>query len=95
MRDYSGAGNADMCDQDVKHTHDFDVNADAPAVMLNVPSREETLGDIVIALLRSGQVITRRTLCLKVVARMDVEDNPVMQAHLGEVMRLILRNNPF
>lgn len=84
-----------MCEKDVKATQNNDVNADACIVMQDTPSREETLGDIVIALLRAGQIISRRTICLKLVARIEAETHPVMQAHLSELMRIILRNNQF
>ncbi|WP_141092961.1 biofilm development regulator YmgB/AriR family protein [Escherichia sp. ESNIH1] len=82
-----------MCDKDVKHAHDYNVSADVRAVMQSVPSREEMLGDIVIALLRAGQIISRRTICLKLVSRIESETDPIVAAHLSDLMRLILRNN--
>ncbi|WAH52912.1 hypothetical protein LMA04_02320 [Pseudescherichia vulneris] len=83
-----------MCDKEVKQAHDYDLNADARAGMQSVLSREETLGDIVISLLRAGQIISRRTICLKLVARIEAETNPIVAAQLSDLMRLIFRNNP-
>ena len=84
-----------MCENDVKATQSNDINMGICVIMQDMPSREEMLGDIVIALLRAGQIISRRTICLKLVARIEAENNPLMQAHLSDLMRLILRNNHF
>ncbi|WP_154057723.1 hypothetical protein [Pseudescherichia vulneris] len=84
-----------MCEKDVKATQGNDVNTGVCVAMQDIPSREETLGDIVIALLRDGQIISRRTICLKLVARIEAETHPIMQAHLSDLMRIILRNDQF
>lgn len=81
-----------MCEKDVNATQSNDINTGVYVAMQDVPSREETLGDIVIALLRAGQIISRRTIYLKLVARIEAESSPLMQAHLSELMRLILLN---
>lgn len=82
-----------MCDKDVKHTPDCNLKKSVYGVIQGVPSREETLGDIVMALLRSGQIISRRTICLKLIGRIEAATNQTMHAHLSDVMRLILRNH--
>lgn len=82
-----------MCDKNVNTRHDNALNATARSVMQNVPSREETLGDIVMALLRSGQIISKRTLCLKLIARIETATDPVTEAHLNDLLKLILRKN--
>lgn len=84
-----------MCDKDVKQLPDNYLKTSVCSVIQDLPSREETLGDIVIVLLRSGQIISRRTICLKLIGRIEAEINPAMQAHLNELLRMILRNNPF
>ena len=82
-----------MCDKDVKHTPDSNSKMSGYGSIRGIPSREETLGDIVLALLRSGQIISRRTLCLKLIGRIEAATDPAMQAHLSGIIRLILRNH--
>lgn len=84
-----------MCDKDVKQLPDNNLKTSVCSVIQGLPSREETLGDIVIVLLRSGQIISRRTICLKLIGRIEAEINPAMLAHLNELLRMILRNNQF
>ena len=81
-----------MCDKDVKLAPDSDLNMSVCGVIRGIPTREETLGDIVMALLRSGQIISRRTICLKLIGRIEAATDPTLYAHLSDVMRLILRN---
>jgi len=82
-----------MCDKDMKHTPDSDLKMSVCGVIQGIPSREETLGDIVMALLRSGQIISRRTICLKLIGRIEAATDPALHAHFSDVMRLILRKH--
>lgn len=85
--DLNPDGNADMCEEDVNVMREKALSAEAVS---GVPSREETLGDIVIEILRAGECITRRTVCLKLAARLSKTDDPIVEAHLGALIGLLL-----
>ena len=79
-----------MCEKDVNVMPEKALSAGVPEAVSGVPSREETLGDIVIEILRAGECITRRTVCLKLAARLSKTDDPIVEAHLGELIGLLL-----
>ncbi len=82
-----------MCDKDVKQLPDNHLKTSGVSLTQGPHSSEETLGDIVIALLSAGQIISRRTLCLKLISRIETATDPTSEAHLNNLLQLILRNN--
>jgi len=79
-----------VCEKDVNKKHEKDLSVTVSETMSGVPSREETLGSIVIEILRAGESVTRRTVCLKLAARLSKTDDPIVEAHLGELIGLLL-----
>ncbi|WP_312950712.1 biofilm development regulator YmgB/AriR family protein [Superficieibacter sp.] len=55
-----------------------------------MPSGEETLGAIVIELLRNGKGVSRHSICLKLAARLEQTSDPVMEVHYGELLAILL-----
>ncbi len=53
-------------------------------------SIEQTLGAIVVELIREGHLITRQRLCVAVAARMQKNTPPVLEAHYADILRLLL-----
>ena len=88
--DLNPDGNADMCEKDVNTMREKALSASVPETVSGVSSREETLGSIVIEILRAGESVTRRTVCLKLAARLSKTDDPIVEAHLGDLIGLLL-----
>ncbi|WLI77256.1 two-component-system connector protein YcgZ [Kosakonia sp. H02] len=55
----------------------------------NTPSTEETLGAIVIEMLREKRQVSRQSLCIKLASRIDNETDPLLEAHYGELLGLV------
>ena len=60
-----------------------------------LPSCEETLGEVVMELLRAKKTISKYTLCLALIARIDASNDPQLEAHLYQVLGLIFRAQKF
>lgn len=58
-----------------------------------LPTCEQTLGETVLALLRAGKRVSKYTICLEIVSRIDAADDPHMHAHLHQVLGLIFRSS--
>lgn len=56
----------------------------------DVLSIEQTIGDIVVELIREGHIITRQRLCVAVAARIHKNTPPVLEAHYADILRLLL-----
>lgn len=53
-------------------------------------SLEQTLGSIVIQMLREGKYITHQNICIAVAARITMNIRPELEAHYADVLRLLL-----
>ena len=60
-----------------------------------LPSCEETLGEVVMELLRTKKTISKYTLCLAMIARIDATNDPQLEAHLYQALGLIFRAQKF
>ena len=72
----------------MKGTRDSD-NGAIECPLAQMLSCEEMLGALVIEMLNAKQTISKRTICLKIAARIATETNPVTEAQLSALMTLI------
>lgn len=56
-----------------------------------LPSHQETLGSVVVGILRSGQTLNRKAICLKVTARLDKAVSPEEEEQLQALIGLLFR----
>ncbi|MER5029618.1 regulatory protein YcgZ [Pantoea anthophila] len=54
-----------------------------------MPSQQETLGAIVVEVLRSGRTLSRKAICLRLLARLDKASSPEEEQHLQELVSLL------
>ncbi|WP_397325033.1 regulatory protein YcgZ [Pantoea agglomerans] len=54
-----------------------------------LPSQQETLGSVVVGILRSGQTLNRKALCLKLMAHLDKAESPEEEQHFQELIGLL------
>lgn len=57
--------------------------------LANLPSQQETLGEIVVELLRAGQTLSRKAICSKLLRRLDGCDTTEQQRHYHELIALL------
>ncbi|MDJ0035517.1 regulatory protein YcgZ [Pantoea allii] len=55
----------------------------------NLPSQQETLGEIVVELLRAGQTLSRKAICSKLLHRLDSCDATEQQRHYQALIGLL------
>ena len=56
-----------------------------------LPSQQETLGSVVVGILRSGQTLNRKAICLKLMARLDKAVSPEEEEQLQALIGLLFR----
>jgi probable RcsB/C two-component-system connector len=54
-------------------------------------SQQETLGSVVVGILRSGQTLNRKVICLKLMARLDKAVSPEEEEQLQTLRGLLFR----
>ena len=54
-------------------------------------SLEQTLGAIVIQMLREGRYITRHSLCITVAGCIEKNTRTELEAHYADILRVLLR----
>ncbi|MEN4569278.1 MULTISPECIES: regulatory protein YcgZ [Pantoea] len=54
-----------------------------------MPSQQETLGAIVVEVLRSGRTLSRKAICIRLLARLDKASSPEEEQHLQELVSLL------
>ncbi|PKH25241.1 two-component-system connector protein YcgZ [Enterobacterales bacterium CwR94] len=54
-----------------------------------LPSQQETLGQIVVEILRAGQNLNRKTLCTKLLHRVEQAERPEEQQHYQALIGLL------
>ena len=55
----------------------------------SLPSQQETLGKIVVEILRSERTLSRKTLCTKLICRFEQADSPEEELHLQQLIGLM------
>ena len=54
-----------------------------------IPSQQETLGAIVVEVLRSGRTLSRKSICLRLMAHLESASTPEEELHLQELVSLL------
>lgn len=54
-----------------------------------MPSQQETLGAIVVEVLRSGRTLSRKAICLRLITRLEKASSPEEEQHLQELVSLL------
>ena len=54
-----------------------------------IPSHQETLGDIVVEVLRSGRTLSLKAICLRLMARLEKASSPEEEQHLQELVSFL------
>lgn len=58
---------------------------------VTLPSQQETLGSIVVEILRSGQNLNRKAICCKLLKRFELASGPEEERHYHELFDLLFR----
>ena len=53
-------------------------------------SIEQTLGGIVLQMIREGRSISRQSLCVAVAAHINKNTSPLLEAHYADILRVML-----
>ncbi|MBV4366977.1 regulatory protein YcgZ [Erwinia sp. BNK-24-b] len=54
-----------------------------------LPSQQETLGSVVVEVLRSGRTLNRKAICMRLLTRIDKASSPEEEQHLQELIKLL------
>lgn len=60
-----------------------------------LPSQQETLGAIVVEVLRSGRTLSRKAICLRLITRLQKASSPEEEQHLQELLSLLFSAQAF
>ncbi|MCW0314694.1 regulatory protein YcgZ [Pantoea ananatis] len=55
----------------------------------SLPSQQETLGAVVVEILRAGRSLNRKAICKQLIVRMSNASSPQQEEHLQELLRLL------
>ena len=55
------------------------------------PSQQETLGEIVVEILRAGHNLSRKAICSKLLSRLELASTAEEESHLHELIGLLFR----
>ncbi len=55
------------------------------------PSQQETLGTVVVEILRAGQSLSRKAICSKLLRRLEFAVTPEQENHLQELIAMLFR----
>ncbi|EXU75798.1 MULTISPECIES: regulatory protein YcgZ [Erwinia] len=58
---------------------------------VSLPSQQETLGSIVVEILRAGQNLNRKAICCKLLKRFELASGPEEERHYHELFNLLFR----
>lgn len=56
-----------------------------------LPCEQETLGRIVVEILRAGDQLSRKTLCAKLLTRLDLAASPEEEQHYQKLISLLFK----
>lgn len=54
-----------------------------------LPSQQETLGSVVVEILRAGKNLNRKSVCTKLLLRLEVASSAEEEKHYQELIRLL------
>ena len=57
----------------------------------NSPSQQETLGSVVVEILRAGHSLSRKAICSKLLRRLELAPTPEEERDLHELIALLFR----
>ncbi|MFB6327228.1 two-component-system connector protein YcgZ [Pantoea deleyi] len=55
------------------------------------PSQQETLGSVVVEILRAGNSLSRKAICSKLLRRLEQASTPEEEQHLHELISMLFR----
>jgi hypothetical protein len=58
----------------------------------SLPSQQETLGQMVMDILNEGRSLNRKSLCTKLLSRLEVASQPEEEKHYQTLIGLLLEN---
>jgi len=56
---------------------------------VKMPSQQETLGKIVVEILRSGRQLNRKAICSKLLTRLELASGPEQERHYQDLIGLL------
>ncbi|CAK6493881.1 putative two-component-system connector protein YcgZ [Pantoea sp. Nvir] len=56
-----------------------------------LPCQQETLGEIVVEILRAGKQLNRKMLCTKLLARLELASTPEEEQHYQKLIGLLFK----
>lgn len=56
---------------------------------VNLPSQQETLGSVVAEILRSGQTLNRKAICIRLIVRLDNASSAAEEQQLHALIELL------
>lgn len=56
---------------------------------VNLPSQQETLGSVVSEILRSGQTLNRKAICIRLIVRLDNASSAAEEQQLRALIELL------
>lgn len=56
---------------------------------IGLPSQQETLGRIVVEILRAGKNLNRKSICTKLLLRLEVASSAEEEKHYQELIRML------
>ena len=59
---------------------------------VNLPSQQETLGSVVAEILRSDQTLNRKSICLRLIVRLDKASSDAEEQQLHALIELLFSN---
>lgn len=57
--------------------------------LASLPSQQETLGVIVVEIFRKGRALSRKSICIMLIARLSEATSPQEEEHLQELLSLL------
>lgn len=55
------------------------------------PVQQETLGSVVVEILRAGHSLSRKTICSKLLRRLELASTPEEESHLQDLIAMLFR----
>ncbi|KGT89106.1 MULTISPECIES: regulatory protein YcgZ [Enterobacterales] len=59
----------------------------------SLPSQQETLGQIVVEILREGKNLNRKSLCTKLLRRLEISSNAEEEHHYHQLIGLLFERD--
>lgn len=78
--------------QQITPSHAISSHLTALLGQATLPSQQQTLGAIVVEVLKSGRTLNRKALCLRLLARMDQSSSSEEKQHYQDLLGLLFRN---